>query len=283
MSRILITGATGHVGSDLIRQLTTQGHQLRALVHSREKAAGLPKQVEWVVGDLAHPATLGAPVTGVDCVFLMDPGNGLDFTKNIVDAGKQAGVRLIVDLSSLTAGVEPMPIMGRMFSNREAVIKASGIEWTLLRPGQFMTNVLSWLPSIKAHGVVRDPLGPGRVASIDPADIATVAARALTQEGHTGQIYSLTGGELLTMKQQVDILASVLNRSIEYVDITPEEAAQDALAKGRDQASVAAIKEMNEMGRAGMGAFITDDVERVTGQKPASFEHWCRRNAAAFG
>src|SRR5260370_158409 len=115
-----------------------------------------------------------------------------------------------------------------------------------------------------------------------PADIAAVAATALTQEGHAGQTYTLTGDELLTTKQQVEILAGVLNRTIEYVEITPEEAAQDALARGMDQVSVAAIRDITEVARADGMAIITDDVERVTGQKTASFESWCWRNAAAF-
>ncbi len=282
MSPILITGATGHIGNHLIKQLATKGYPVRALVRSREKAAGLPEEVERVVGDLARPATLSAALDGVDRVFLMDPSNGLDFTRNMVDASKQAGVRLIVDLSSLNAGLDPMPIMGRLFSDREAVIKDSGIAWTFLRPGQFMSNMLWWLPSIKAEGVVRDPVGPGHLSAIDPADIAAVAATALTQEGHAGQTYTLTGDELLTTKQQVEILAGVLNRTIEYVEITPEEAAQDALARGMDQVSVAAIRDITEVARADGMAIITDDVERVTGQKPASFESWCWRNAAAF-
>jgi len=269
MSPILITGATGHVGNHLIKQLATKGYPLRAFVRSREKAAGLPEEVERVVGDLARPATLSAALDGVDRVFLMDPSNGLDFTRNMVEASKQAGVRLIVDLSSLAAGLDPMPNLGRLFSAREAVIKDSGIAWTFLRPGQFMSNVLWWLPSIKAEGVVRDPIGPGRLSSIDPADIAAVAATALTQEGHAGQTYTLTGDELLTTKQQVEILADVLNRTIEYAEITPEQV-------------VAAIRDITELARADGMAIITDDVERVTGQKPASFESWCRRNAAAF-
>jgi uncharacterized protein YbjT (DUF2867 family) len=283
MSPLLITGATGHIGSHLIKQLAAKGYPLRALVRSREKAAGLPQEVERVTGDLARPATLSAAVDGVERLFLLDPSTGLDFTRNMVEASLQAGVRLIVDLSSIGSGLDPVPILLRVFSDREALIKDAGMAWTILRPGQFMSNALWWLPSIQAEGGVRDPFGPGRVASIDPADIAAVAAIALTQEGHAGATYTLTGDELLTTKQQVEILARVLGRSIDYVEITPEEAAQDALARGMDQGGVAALREYNERLRADEGAILTDDVERVTGHKPASFESWCRRNAAAFG
>lgn len=200
MSPILITGATGHIGTHLIKQLAAKGYPVRALVHSREKAAGLPQEVERVTGDLARPATLSAAVDGVDRVFLLDPSTGLDFTRNMVEVSLQAGVRLIVDLSSIGAGLDPVPILLRSFSAREAIIKDSGMAWTILRPGQFMSNALWWRPSIQAERVVRDPVGPGHLASIDPADIAAVAAIALTQEGHTGEIYTLTGDELLTTK-----------------------------------------------------------------------------------
>jgi uncharacterized protein YbjT (DUF2867 family) len=282
MPSILITGATGHVGNHLIKLLASSGHSLRALVRDREKAAGLPQEVELVVGDLTQPETLPAALDGVEKVFLMDASSGLDFTGNMVAAAKKADVQLIVDLSSIGAGVDPMPIMGRWFHGREEIIKDSGIAWTFLRPSYFMSNAFWWLPSLKAEGVVLDPVGPGRVSSVDPDDLAAVAAVALTQEGHAGQIYTLTGNELLTIKQQVEILAAVLGRTIKYVEITPEEAARAATARGLDNTSVMALWDLDELLRANRAAIVTDDVEQVTGQKPASFESWCRRNAAAF-
>jgi uncharacterized protein YbjT (DUF2867 family) len=282
MSPILITGATGHIGKHLISLLLASGYPVRALVRDRARAADLPNEVEVVVGDLAYPETLPAAFTGVERVFLMDPSHGLDLTRNAVAAARDAGVQRIVNLSSIGAGVDPMPIMGRSFVAREAMIHESGIAWTFLRPSTFMSNALWWLPSLKAEGVVRDPVGPGRSASIDPEDIAAVAAVALAQEGHGGQIYTLTGSELQTVAEQVEILTGVLGRTIEYIEITPEEAAQAALARGMDNASVAAIRNLDELLRADVAAVITDDVKRVTGSPPARFESWCRRNAAAF-
>jgi uncharacterized protein YbjT (DUF2867 family) len=282
MSPILITGATGHVGKHLISLLLASGYPVRALVRDRARAAGLPDEVEVVVGDLAHPETLPAAFAGVERVFLMDASHGLDLTRNAVAAARDAGVQRIVNLSSIGAGTDPMPIMGRSFVAREAMIHESGIAWTFLRPSTFMSNALWWLPSLKAEGVVRDPVGPGRSASIDPEDIAAVAAVALAQEGHGGQIYTLTGSELMTVAQQVEILAAVLGRRITYLPITPEEEALAALARGTDQAIVEVIRDLNEVLRADGAAVITDDVERVTGSPPASFERWCQRNAAAF-
>jgi uncharacterized protein YbjT (DUF2867 family) len=282
MSPILITGATGHVGKHLISLLHAKGYPVRALVRDRARAAGLPDEVEVVVGDLEQPETLPAALTGVERVFLMDASHGLDLTKNAVAAARDAGVQRIVNLSSIGAGLDPMPIMGRSFAEREALIHESGIVWTFLRPSIFMSNALWWLPSLKAEGVVRDPVGPGRTAPIDPEDIAAVAAVALAQEGHGGQIYTLTGSELMTVAQQVEILAAVLGRRITYLPITPEEEALAALARGTDQAIVEVVRDLNEVLRADGAAVITDDVERVTGSPPASFERWCQRNAAAF-
>ncbi len=129
---------------------------------------------------------------------------------------------------------------------------------------------------------MRDPIGPGRSASIDPDDIAVVAAVTLTQEGHTGQVYTLTSNELQTVAQQVEILARVLSRKITYLETTPEEVAREALTRGTEKASVEGIRDLNEVLRADGAAIITDDVERVTGVPPTSFESWCRRNASAF-
>jgi uncharacterized protein YbjT (DUF2867 family) len=282
MSPILVTGATGHVGKPLISLLHSKGYPVRALVRERARAADVPNDIEVVVGDLAHPQTLPAALAGVERVFLMDPSQGLDLTRNALAAASRAGVQQIVNLSSMGAGVDPMPIMGHSFAQREAMINASGIAWTFLRPSTFMSNALWWLPLLKAEGVVRDPVGPGRTAPIDPEDIAAVAAVALTQEGHAGQIYTLTGSELMTVRQQVEILAGVLGRTIDYLEITPEEAAQAALARGIDGASVAVIKNLDEVLRANVAAVKTSDVKRVTGSPPATFERWCRRNAAAF-
>jgi uncharacterized protein YbjT (DUF2867 family) len=282
MSPILVTGATGHVGKHLIDLLHSSGYLVRAFIRDRQRAADLAEGIEVVAGDLERPETLSDAFAGVERLFLMVAGQGLELTSNAVAAAKAAGVQHIVNLSSIGAVLDPPPIMGREFIEREALIRASGMAWTFLRPSNFMSNAFWWLPSLKATGVVHDPIGPGRFASIDPDDIAAVAAVALTQEGHMGQTYTLTGNELLTVRQQVEILARVLDRAIGYIEITPEEAAQEALARGIDKASVEAMKDLNELLRADRAAVITDDVQRVTGHQPTRFEQWFRRNAAAF-
>jgi len=262
--------------------LTYGSTLIRALVRDRARATGLPEDVEVVMGDLARPETLRAAFIGVERVFLLDASHGVDHTRNVITAAREAGVQRIVSQSSIGAGLNPTPIMGRRFAAREALIRESGMAWTFLRPSYLMSNTLWWLPSIKAEGVVRDPIGPGRFSSIDPDDIAAVAAAALTQEGHTGQIYVLTSSELQTVVQQVEILARVLGRRITYIETTPEEEARKALARGTDQAAVEEFRDLNQMTRANQIEIATDDVERVTGIPPTSFERWCQRNAATF-
>lgn len=283
MSPILIIGATGHVGKHLISLLHSKGYPVRALVRDRGRAVGLPDGVEVVVGDLTRPQTLPAAFAGVERIFLMDASHGLDLTSNAMAAARDAGVQRIVNLSSVGAiPHDPIHLMGRSFVAREAMINESGITWTHLRPSGFMTNTLWWLPSLKAEGAVRNPIGPTRYAYIDPEDIAAVAAVALTQEGHAGQIYTLTGSELMTVAQQVEILAEVLGRKITYIPITPEDAEMEALAQGADKATARILRDLYEAMRTDVSEIITDDVKRVTGSSPASFESWCRRNAAAF-
>lgn len=142
MSPLLITGATGHVGMHLISLLHGKGYSVRALVRDRTRAAGLPDEVEVVVGDLARPETLPAALAGVERVFLLDASHGLDLTRNVVAAAREAGVQQIVNLSSIGAGLDPMPIMGRKFAAREALIRESGMAWTFLRPSYLMSNAL---------------------------------------------------------------------------------------------------------------------------------------------
>jgi uncharacterized protein YbjT (DUF2867 family) len=145
-----------------------------------------------------------------------------------------------------------------------------------------MTNALWWLPSIQAEGVVRDPTAPGRFPSIDPADVAAVAAVALTSGVPAGHAYVLTGGKLLSVREQVEILSEVLGQPIRYVDQGLDEAHRTIVARGTPSELAAAARELNEAFRADRTAFLTDVVERLTGRPPATFKDWCHRYATAF-
>jgi uncharacterized protein YbjT (DUF2867 family) len=280
---LLITGATGNVGRELARELDAAGAALRVLVRDAGRAEVLPERVERVVGDLGDPATLRSALDGVAKLFLLVPGVGLEHTEQALLAAKDAGVRHIVLLSSFNVLGDPIPAMGRWHHEREELIRASGIAFTFLRPGGYMTNALDWLPTIRDGGYVLDPTGPGRHAPIDPADIAAVAARVLTGNDHDGKAYVLTGREAFTVAEQVDILAQAIGRDLEVRPIaTPADVVRFRYPDGAPPPLADAIVEALTQARSDPVGLRTDTVERLLGRPPARFADWCTRNADAF-
>jgi uncharacterized protein YbjT (DUF2867 family) len=147
-----------------------------------------------------------------------------------------------------------------------------------------MTNALDWLPTLRDGGYVLDPIGPGRYAAIDPADIAAVAALALTEEGHAGAAYVLTGGELLTVADQVEILAAATGRRIQVRPVaSPAEAVRARFPDGAPPALAEALVEGFALMRADTTGFRTDTVQRLLRRAPTTFAAWCARNAPLFG
>jgi uncharacterized protein YbjT (DUF2867 family) len=279
---LLVTGATGKIGRALVHELAARDAKLRVLVRDPARAADLPTSAERVVADLDRPATLAPAFAGVDRVFLLTPGIGIAHTTHAVAAAQDAGVTHIVHLSSTNVLGDPMPAMGRWHHDREEIIRASGIPATFLRPGGFMTNALDWTATIR-DGYVVDPVGPGRFAPIDPADIAAVAAAVLTQPGHEGRAYALTGSEILTVADQVQTLAEVTGLPIEIrAPASPAEAVRSRFPAGAPQALADAITEGFLLMREDTAGFRTDTVSRLLGRPPGTFRDWCARNADAF-
>jgi uncharacterized protein YbjT (DUF2867 family) len=177
----------------------------------------------------------------------------------------------------------PRPAMARWHHEREQMIHASGIPATFLRPGGFMTNALDWLPTIRRGAYVIDPIGPGRYAPIDTADIAAVAALVLTTDGHQDKQYVLTGDEAITIAEQVRILAEALGQDIEVRDAaTADDAVRSRFPNGAPPALAEAITEGFRIMRADTIGFRTDTVQRLLGRRPRTFADWCVRNASAF-
>jgi uncharacterized protein YbjT (DUF2867 family) len=280
---ILITGATGHIGRELGRELDEKNADFRILVRDPARAAGLPERGERATGDLDDPATLVPAFDQADKLFLLTPGTGTEHTAHAVAAAKAAGVQHIVHLSSFNVLGDPMPAMGRWHHQREQIVRDSGIPATFLRPGGFMSNAFDWVPAIRTGGYVIDPTGPGRYAPIDPADIAAVAALVLTEEGHDGKDYVPTGDELMTVAEQVQILAKATGLDIEVREaVTPAEVVQARFPNGAPPVLAEAITEGFALMRADTAGFRTGTVERLLGRRPKTFADWCARNADAF-
>jgi uncharacterized protein YbjT (DUF2867 family) len=279
---ILVLGATGNTGGEVARQLVAAGERPRLLLRDPQKGRAFADQADLVRGDLDDPASLGAAMQGVDRVYLVSAGADLvRIEGQVVDAAVAGGVRHVVKLSVLGAD-QPTMTFARWHAESERRLTDSGLAWTMLRPVNFTSNSLAWAGTIREHGAFYQPTGAGRWAAIDPADIAAVAVRALTEPGHEGEAYELTGSEAMDAAGYAAVLSRVLGRPVRFVDVPPEAAREGMARTGLPPVFVDALMELNAAMKAGRLAAVTDTVERVLGRPPAAFEDWARRHAGAF-
>jgi uncharacterized protein YbjT (DUF2867 family) len=280
---ILVTGATGTVGRAVVDRLVTAEVPVRA-TSRRPAEAGLPAGVDVVHADLGEPDSLTDALKGIEQVFLLTGGPDIArHDANLAHAAARAGVETIVKLSSGRAGDEaatdPIPLWHRA---GEQAIRASGVAWTFLRPMGFMSNTLLWADSIRRDGAVYAPFAGGRVALVDPEDIAAVAANVLTVPGHEGQTYTLTGPRALSPAEQVAILAEVLERPVSYVEVSPEAARQAILGHGVPPVMADAIMALRATALESFTSAVSPAVEEVTGRPARSFRDWARRHRDRF-
>ncbi|GAA1594961.1 NAD(P)H-binding protein [Actinomadura kijaniata] len=285
--KVLVTGATGFVGRNVVARLRRAGVEVRALTRDPARAR-FPRDVEVVRGDLADPAGLGAAFEGVERMYLFPVE---ETAREVVAMARNAGVRRIVDLSaaSVTAGLHANPV--------EEVVAASGLEWTHVRPGGFMTNMLQiWAPAIRAERVVRHPFGDEPMMLVHEDDIAAVAVAALLEDGHHGQAYTLTGPAPVTVREQVAAIADALGEEVRYEEVDRERARELMRAQGGFAAESADlmlgfVEYGGESPDTGSGYAEQDwsalekpwpDVERVTGRPPRAFAEWARDHVDDF-
>jgi len=272
---ILVSGATGNVGRELVRALVDRNAPVRALARSD----GDPIEgAQRVVGDLNRPESLGPALEGVSGLFLLP---GYRDMPGVLAAARDAGVSRVVQLSGGSAGSGDTSnaISAYMIATEEAV-RAGGIPWTLLRPSGFMTNALEWAPQLRAGDVVRAPFGGVRVAVIDPADIAAVAATALLEDGHAGRVHALSGPEPLLPADRVRILGEVLGRDLRFEAQPDDEAWADMTARMPEE-YVRAFFDFYVDGSLDESA-VLPTVQEVTGRPPRTFTEWARAHADAF-
>jgi uncharacterized protein YbjT (DUF2867 family) len=237
--------------------------------------------VEVVAGDYGDLDAFKEAVNGVDGVFLMNQGADVEPFRQLLATIKAQGSTKIVFLSTLLAA-DPDSSIGRIHKAKEDAIRASGLPGKFLRPGGFMSNTYQWIGSIKAEGVVQNPMATGKFPPIAPEDIASVAVKALTDPNLEGEEFELTGGELITVPEEVNILSEILGKAIRCVDITIEAAVQNLICAGIPAPIAAGVGRSFEMVRNGQGIAIRATVQKVTGKAPTTFREWAVKHAARF-
>jgi uncharacterized protein YbjT (DUF2867 family) len=274
---LLVTGATGNVGKEVVTQLAAANHTVRALVRS-PKGSALPANVEAVAGDLNRPESLAPALEGVRGVFLL---GGYPDMPGLLAEIRRAGVEHLVLLSSRSVvGGDPSNAIVRMWMTSEEAVRSSGVAWTLLRPSGFASNALRWLPQLRNGDVVRAPFANAPIASIDPHDIAAVAALALTTPGHESKSYALSGPEAQLPARQVAILAKVLGRDLRF-EAQPDDEARVELGRSTPANFVEAFFRFFVKGEFD-DAIVLPTVKEVTGQPPRTFEQWAEAHRGDF-
>jgi uncharacterized protein YbjT (DUF2867 family) len=275
---ILVTGATGNVGGELVQQLVAAHQSVRALVRTPAPDA-FPAEVEQVPGDLDHPASLAPALVGVRAAFLL--GGHRDMP-GVLAQLRGTGVQHVVLLSSRSViGGHPDNAIVAMWLTSESAVQASGLSWTLLRPSGFMSNALRWRPQLLAGDVIRAPFASAPIAAIDPHDIAAVAALALTSPAaHAQRAHALSGPRAWLLRDQVAVLASVLGRPLRF-EPQPDAEARAELAASTPPAFVDAFFRFFVDGEFD-DATVVPTVEQLLGRPPRSFEQWARDHADAF-
>ena len=279
---ILITGASGNVGSEVLKQAMASKLKLTAAYQSPEKAQTAPGNVHTVVLDYGKPETIRAALEGVDTLFLVGPptANLVALEANVIDEAQTAGITHLVKLSALGGRNAIFPSMHR---DSEERIEASGVPYTFMRPNGFMQNFVTYhSATIKAQNAFYGCQGNGAVSHIDVRDLAAAVVAVLSSKGHEGKAYPLTGPEALTQAQVAEKLSRATGRTISYVDLAQDEMRQAMLRAGMPEWSADAVLDLTRLYRDGGASSVDDTVEKLIGRKRKSFDEFAREYAAAF-
>jgi uncharacterized protein YbjT (DUF2867 family) len=286
---ILVTGATGRPGSAVIREFARHSHPVRALVRTPEKARaleGLPS-VEVTGGDMLDPETLGVALDGVDRVLMISSAGPqmLETQCTFIDAARRAGVKHVVKFSGedSTIGFDPERFRStRSHEQIERYLKGSGLLWTMLRPSQFMQVYHEEAPTIAAAGELRLPLGDARLAPVDIEDIARVAHTILRTDGHQGRTYRMTGPEALSMAEIAERISRAIGRSVQYVNVAPEEKRREWLASGYPPERADAFLQLFEERHRRRESRVDMSTHEAFGVSPTTFADFAQRTATMF-
>ena len=281
---ILITGSTGTVGSEVVKQLAATGATIRAAVQKTSNTEKILKAgAEPFVMDFADVESMRGALEGVDKAFLITPviPDQSDVTAGFVAAAKAAGLKHLVKLSVLGVDSDADFLFGKQHRQSERDIVDSEIAFTFLRSNFFMQNFLGQT-SIKAQGAFYDSSGDAKASHVDVRDIAAIAVAALTESGHESKIYDVTGPEALSNFEIADLLSSVTGKTITYVPVSDDDSRQAMKAAGMPEWLIEALIELIQIKRAGYSQAISSDVEPLLGRRPIAFEQFARDYVEAF-
>jgi len=275
---IFVSGATGNIGMEVVKQLIKKGIRVRAGIHSQEKA-GILKELgaEVVLTDLNDVKSIQNALVGVEKAFSLSPlvPNLAEQSANFVKAAKIAGVKYIVRASGMGADSPQAITLGIWHREGEKAVEASGIPYTIVRPNSFMQNYVNFAGhTIKNQNAFYLPQGDGKISLIDVRDIAAVVTILLTESGHEDKAYNLTGAEALSNYKIAEILSELTGRTINYIDIQVDAARQSMKDMGMPEYIIEALMELSAIVKAGYTSQVSPAVNQITGRQPISFRQF---------
>ena len=285
MTKVLVTGATGNVGSRVVRELQERGVPVRAFVRDPGKASAmLGAGVEIVPGDFGDPESIRAALDGVEGVFLAcsNQPRQVEYETGVIDAAQAAGVQRIVKLSALGAEIGSPIAFWDWHARIEEHLRASGVPFVMLRPAFSMANLLGSAEGVRHADSLFAPADGARVAMIDPSDVAEAAAVALSTDGHEGQTYVLTDPEAITFERVAEELSAATGRHVRFVAVPDDAARQALVGTGMPEFVAGQIVAVFGLLRQGIQDRTTDKVRALTGREPRSFARFARDHAGLF-
>ena len=283
---IFVSGATGNIGKEVVKQLIEKRMRVRAGVHSEQKA-GILKELgaEIVLIDLNDIKSIQTALEGVGKAFSLIPlaANLAELGANFVKAAKLSGVKYIVWSSGMGADSPHAITLGKWHRAAEKAVETSGIPCTIVRPNSFMQNYVNFAgDAIKNQNAFYSPQGDGKISLIDVRDIAAVVSVLLTESGHESKAYNLTGAEAISNYKIAEILSEITGHTINYIDVPVDTARQSMKNMGMPESIVEALLELSAIIKAGYTSEVSNAVKQITGKQPISFRQFAKDHLQFF-
>jgi uncharacterized protein YbjT (DUF2867 family) len=281
---LLVTGATGTTGTEVLRALSEREVEVRALIHDEAKADAVRELgAEPVVAEMGDPKTLEPALAGVERAYLVSPVSPMqaEYEQVFVETAKAAGVQHVVKLSVIGASGESPLRFARNHAVVEQALRDSGLAWTFLRPNSFMQNNLAWPPRVQ-DGTFYSPVPDAAFSIVDARDVAEVAVAALTGDDHAGKAYALTGPEAVSYREQARRLFAAAGREVTVEEVDAEAVKQALVQAGVPPWNAEGLAEQWQMYAGGGAALVASGVEDVLGRPPRDLDAFARDHADAF-